>query len=329
MKHRIISKKRNRVRNGEETNFSLMSNTTTHNMTEASDDARVERLTEHIGDWGGRDLQVDASRRTVRNVALAGLKSKNGYRYGEQTLREAVLLYENKPVFLDHAANASRPYERSTRDLVGSIAGPRFHEGRIRADIQLLDTEAGRTFLALAETKSTTVGMSHVVLAERSVDRAIVERIHEVISVDAVVFPATASTFQESAGSESAGETELCDANAARRTELEEQLEAVTLERDALRERIDELEREQQSAGRRVEIEGLLTESRLPAYAVTDLFRAQLLAAEPESRRTLIRERQALLEQLARHGPMSRERAGVERGVSDAAVIAAIRGRRP
>src|SRR5690606_35903290 len=42
-----------------------------------------------------------------------------------------------------------------------------------------------------------SVGMSHVVLAMRSADKQVVERIEEVISVDAVVFPATTVTFQE------------------------------------------------------------------------------------------------------------------------------------
>lgn len=292
-----------------------------------------EQLTEHVSDWRTGDVAVDTSRRLVRNIALTGTQSKNGYRYSEQSLRDAVLLYESKPVFLDHATNVSRPYERSTRDLVGSIASPRFHEGRIRADIQLLDTEAGRTFLALAETKSPSVGMSHVVLAERSLDRTVVEKIHDVVSVDAVVFPATTSTFQERTGPDvfeeraegAASEHAACQATLA---ELNARLETLTLERDMLRGRLEEIESEQQTLRRRDEIERLLAESQLPACAVTELFRSQLMTAEPAARRLLIRERKTLLEQLSRHGPVSRERVGGERGLGDAAVIAAIRGGR-
>ncbi len=134
----------------------------------------------------------------MRNVALTGAKSRNGYCYSEQALRGALPLYENKPVFLDHASGTRRPHERSTRDLAGSIVNVRFEENRIRGDIQALETDAGKTLLALAASDSPAVGMSHVVLAQRTADRTSVERIHDVVSVDAVVFPATAATFRES-----------------------------------------------------------------------------------------------------------------------------------
>ena len=167
-------------------------------MTTKTIPSNVEQFTERIQDWRTADVTVDRTLHVVRNVALTASKSKNGYHYSEQALRDAVVLYENKPVFLDHASNLSRPFDRSTRDLVGSIINPRFEKGRIRADIQTLDTESGRTFIALAESDSPAVGMSHVVLAERGRDKSVVERIHDVVSVDAVVFPATASTFRES-----------------------------------------------------------------------------------------------------------------------------------
>ena len=166
-------------------------------MTTTTTETPLQQLTEHVDDWRTPDLLIDAANRLVRHVALTGVNSRNGYRYSEQALRQAIPLYENKPVFLDHAANFSRPYDRSTRDLAGSIVAPRYQDGRIRADIQLLDTEAGRTFLALAEANRPAVGMSHVVLAHRSSDKSIVESIHDVVSVDAVVFPATTSTFRE------------------------------------------------------------------------------------------------------------------------------------
>ena len=159
-------------------------------MTAFTAESNIQQLVEQIQDWRPSDMLVDQSQLLVRNIALTGRESKNGYQYSEQALRQAIPLYENKPVFLDHAANISRPYERSTRDLAGSIVNPRFESGRIRADIQLLDAEAGRTFLALAESKSSTVGMSHVVLAQRSRDNSVVESIHDVVSVDAVVYRA-------------------------------------------------------------------------------------------------------------------------------------------
>ncbi|MFO1091821.1 MAG: hypothetical protein U0992_00710 [Planctomycetaceae bacterium] len=164
-------------------------------------------LVEQTGEWRS-EARVDRGARTVRNVALAGPASKNGYRYAESALREGAALYERKPVFLDHAADPRRPQERSTRDLVGSVVQPRFEGGRIRGDIQVLDTEAGHTFLSLVESDAAGVGMSHVVLAERGGDGTIVERIHDVISVDAVIGPATTTTFRESIGNGQAADSE-------------------------------------------------------------------------------------------------------------------------
>jgi len=154
----------------------------------------VVPITEHIADWRGPDLKVDFTGRLVTDVVLSGPVSRNGHRYTEEALAQAAPLYDRKPVFLDHAPNLAKPFERSMRDLVGSVLQPRFEGGRIRGDIQVLDTEAGRVFLALIDSGNPAVGMSHVVLAQRGRDPQIVERIQDVVSVDAVVFPATTLT---------------------------------------------------------------------------------------------------------------------------------------
>ena len=127
------------------------------------------RLTETISEWQ-KDFSVDHAAQIVRNVALTGRESKNGYTYSEAALIDAVDRYEHKPVFLDHSADRNRPKQRSTRDLVGSICNARYVEGRIRGDIRVLDTESGRTFLALVGNEAPGVGMSHVVLAAKSAD---------------------------------------------------------------------------------------------------------------------------------------------------------------
>ena len=156
------------------------------------------RLTETISEWQ-HEFSVDHAAQIVRNVALTGRESKNGYTYSEAALVDAVNRYEHKPVFLDHSADRNRPKQRSTRDLVGSICNARYVEGRIRGDIRVLDTESGRTFMALVSSDAPGVGMSHVVLAAKSADGATVEKIHDVVSVDAVIHPATTTTFRESA----------------------------------------------------------------------------------------------------------------------------------
>ena len=157
----------------------------------------TQQLTEQVLDWSQEGVQIDRAERVVRNVALAGQFSRNGYEYDSSALEEAVSLYEGKPVFLDHAYPHARRGERSARDLIGSIENVSYRDERVRGDIRVLDTESGRTFLALAESAVDVVGMSHVVLAERTPDRKRVVRIHEVLSVDVVVSPATTAGLSE------------------------------------------------------------------------------------------------------------------------------------
>jgi hypothetical protein len=320
-------------------------------------------LIERYADWHN-GAAVEPQQRLVRNVALAGRESKNGYAYSEAALQGAVALYEHKPVFLDHAADKSRPQERSTRDLVGSIVNARFETGRIRGDIRVLDTESGRTFLALAESDAPGVGMSHVVLAERNGDGATVEKIHDVISVDAVVGPATTRTIRESreqsgdsreqerttTGQETDTTTEsqggggdacspaspLCSLHSAHgRDEIEllqEQISALKAERDELRMRLDRLEAEAQSCASQAQVARLLAEAQLPDFAVTRPFMEQLAtAADDAARRVLIGERSTLVRRAAQSRPNSAERAtDQDRRNSNAEFVAAIRaGRGP
>ncbi|MCB9950903.1 MAG: hypothetical protein H6824_07965 [Planctomycetaceae bacterium] len=128
------------------------------------------QLTERIADWN-RQLQVQSEERLVKNVALTGNMSRNGYAYDDQAHFRSRSLYNGKPVFLDHAHNGQRPQLRSTRDLVGSIINPRIEEGRVRGDIRGGRYRLWTHFpLALVEANTPGVGMSHVVLAERTND---------------------------------------------------------------------------------------------------------------------------------------------------------------
>jgi hypothetical protein len=250
-------------------------------------------LTEHIKDWNTREMRVDRENRVVLNVALTGAESTNGYRYAEAALIEGIPLYENRPVFLDHPHSSTLPHRRSTRDLVGSVVNVRYEAGRIRGDIRVIDTEAGRTFLALAESNGPSVGMSHVILAQKSSDGKFVEKIHEVVSVDAVVFPATTKSFHEQ---HQAGE-----------------ISALIEERKTLEEHIARLKAECAELESLREVELLLQESQLPSAAVTDVLREHLRAApNAEARRRLLEERRALVESFSRPSqkPVSQERQG-------------------
>lgn len=291
----------------------------------------LQQLTERIADWRSAGTEIDRTSRWVRNIALAGRDSRNGYQYSREALTEAVQLYEHKPVFLDHAERLTKPFERSTRDLVGSIVNTRYEGDRIRGDIRILDTEAGRTFMALAEAEQTPVGMSHVVLARRSSDRKQVESIEEVVSVDAVMYPATTQTFRES---EAVGQAASLPAEAGSFGHEPKEIERLKHERDGLLEQLQsvrqELEQTQAQQNRDSERLRMLAESGLPDFALTDEFRELILTEEDDDRcRTFIEERKQLLRYQAARTPSSRSRqdSGHE-GLSDRAIVNLIRGRR-
>lgn len=277
-----------------------------------------QSLTEHIENWKTEEGRVDSQNRLVKNIALTGTESKNGYRYSEAALQDGVPLYENKPVFLDHAASREQPHQRSARDLVGSIVHARYENGRIRGDIRVIDTEAGRTFLALAESNAPSVGMSHVILAEKNAEGTVIEKIHDVVSVDAVVFPATTKSFQEQ--QDPAGDLSATD------------IADLIRERDSLQAQVERLTREREELQNRQDVERLIDEAGLPAHAVSPVFRDQLLkAASPAERKTLIDERRALLESCTKtpNNPISRERLAEDlagnKTLTDAQFIASVR----
>lgn len=256
-----------------------------------NDESNLIAITEQIADWKTNDLDIRLEERLLGNVQLTGGVSKNGHSYAATALQAAAVLYARKPVFLDHAANLNRPLDRSARDLAGWIVEARFEGGRIRGDIQLLDTEAGRTLLALMTADTPAVGMSHVILARKTSDGSVVERIHDVISVDAVVFPATTSGMRESVEDD-------CEP-------ASEERERVTQERDQLRDRCEALEIEIA----RYQIESELADSDLPEFALTESFRDRLIAAtDPRLRSRLIAEQRDFLLRARQRAPCSRSR---------------------
>jgi hypothetical protein len=293
----------------------------------------LEPVTEHIADWRGDDLHVDFAQRLVTHVILSGDVSRNGHRYAPDVLRTAAPLYDRKPVFLDHAPHPGRPYERSTRDLVGAILNPRYEDERLRGDIQVLDTEAGRTFLALLAANHPAVGMSHVVLVERGGDPRVIERIHDVVSVDAVLFPATTQGLRESVPDTPEAWEALAEqfdpALAAHLRQLRADLHSARETRDQLQRQLADHEREAAQRLRRARIARELQAAGLPDFADTPAFREQLEQLDDEAaRHRLIAERTALARRCRPQTPASESRQG-RSAEGDAAFVHAIRRGRP
>ena len=166
-----------------------------------SQSAVADELEEFVGfeSFDGATVQDESN--VVSGIKITGANSSNGYVYSEQSLREAAPMYDGAQVFLDHSERQSNPMMRSIKDLAGTISGPSYVPGKgIFGSINLLETDAGRNLKAIIKANSTRAGMSHAVLAMRDKSKGVVTSIERVISVDAVAFPATVSSFFESSG---------------------------------------------------------------------------------------------------------------------------------
>lgn len=148
-----------------------------------------------------RDIRIDSEAGILYGVKIIGSKSRNGREYPDKTLREAISLYENAKVNLDHPdGDPGKP--RSYQDRFGAIHNVRLKENEgLFADFRFNPKHAvAEQLLWDAKHAPENVGFSHNVEAtvRREQDRTIVEKILKVRSVDLVADPASTAGLFES-----------------------------------------------------------------------------------------------------------------------------------
>ncbi len=161
-----------------------------------------ELLQEYV-DSRSQRLRVDRAAGVIRGVKLLGLNSRNGRRYREDALIQAVGLYEGAKVNINHPKG--HPLSpRDYQDRLGVVRGVAFRAGEgLFADLHFNPKHALSEQLVWdAEHAPQNVGMSHNVLARttRNGDETVVEAITKVQSIDLVADPATTSGLYEHAG---------------------------------------------------------------------------------------------------------------------------------
>jgi hypothetical protein len=161
---------------------------------------------EHIQEYTdsrGISLRVDRDKGVLTGVKLIGLRSRNGRRYRESALAEAVSMYEGAKVNVNHPKDgplAPRDYQ----DRLGVIRDVEFRAGEgLFADLHFNPKHALAEQLVWdAEHNPRNVGFSHNVAARlsRAEGEVIVESITRVQSVDLVADPATTEGLFEQVG---------------------------------------------------------------------------------------------------------------------------------
>ncbi len=145
-------------------------------------------------------LTVDTDTKRARVVLLKSGWSKNKRFYSPDVLGEAVSLFEGAKCYLDHE-DVKGISNRSVRELTGFYENVAFINNRLEADLQFLDTEAGKIGLALAQESikhnKPLAGLSLKGLGKlrKTEEGYIVEELQKVNSVDIVSEPAAGGEF--------------------------------------------------------------------------------------------------------------------------------------
>jgi len=214
------------------------------------------------------DVRIDRDAGVIFGVKIIGCDSRNGRHYPNDTLRQAIPLYENSKVNLDHPDGDPRK-SRSYHARFGMIRNVQLRENEgLYADFWFNPRHTiAEQLLWDAEHAPDNVGFSHnveaVVKRQTAVERAgglrpstaIVEKIVAVRSVDLVADPATTQGLFESTES----------------TGVSPPLFTVTLEQveRLIEERLREFRREEKPRSREQVLTETTFDSKAFAAAIT------------------------------------------------------------
>jgi hypothetical protein len=307
-----------------------------------------ELLQEYV-DCRSQQLRVDRASGVIRGVKLLGLKSRNGRRYQENALAEAVSLYEGAKVNVNHPKG--HPFSpRDYQDRLGVIRGVEYRAGEgLFGDLHFNPKHALSEQLVWdAEHAAQNVGLSHNVMARtaRQGDETVVEAITTVQSIDLVADPAsTRGLFEQRMGADATKDTQAkqsplaWDALTIEQLELhrpdllEELKQSQAAALTEARNQLDALAAREAAARRRERIAELLQKHHLPLPGgsgdsgrelVSPHFIETLMTAPNEEQlRRLIEERATLLRSAQQWdtkrgrfgaGPISRDQTAVAFG---------------
>lgn len=276
-----------------------------------------ERLQEFVSSRNV-EMRVDRQSGVIRGVKLLGLASRNGRRYLPAALAQAVSLYEDAKVNVNHPKGnplASRDYQ----DRLGSIRKVRVREGEgLFGDLHFNPKHGlAEQLLWDATHAPENVGFSHNVQARtsRQGNHTVVEAILQVQSVDLVADPATTRGLYESSAADGGESGTLTDEALASltldqlrsaRPDLVEAIEAAAAARlSRLESEIDSLRARNAAHQRRDTALRLLAEFELPESVKSDatggaivsqsFFESLLAAPDEQVMRSLVEERANLI----------------------------------
>ncbi len=177
----------------------------------------------HVLEFSRPDIDGD----TIKAVKVIGVKSKNGWTYPAEVLKEAMPLYEGSPVFIEHPDEREKKRgHRQLADHFGALENIRGNGQGLFADLKI--RQAHPLAKAILEAAPTArFGLSHNALVDLTEDKTRVLKIVQVNSVDLVDKPGTTENLFEEDGGADEFRTVVLESLDAIKTRLESHIAVV------------------------------------------------------------------------------------------------------
>ena len=268
----------------------------------------------------GATFSEDNGNRTIQNVVFLGAESAHGYTYKQEAMAKAVGLYNGVRCFINHPnAEEEKSGRRDLMKMAGMTRDARHEDGKIKGSMVLLDDQYGRKFWNIAHSMPTVAGCSHVAdgsMVEEG-GKKFVDDISEVVSVDLVVQGATTKNVFESIDERKDDmdyskitieelkrlrpdlyKIAVAEGMVEGKKSRDDEFKKLTESNADLKKKVDEQAVKEALSTKKADVDKLLSESKLPKAAKTELFREQLMAIDGDDfakdAKALIEDRQAL-----------------------------------
>jgi uncharacterized protein YggU (UPF0235/DUF167 family) len=247
----------------------------------------------------------------IEGMALLGAKSKNNRNYPDDTRKKAIGLFEGIKAYCNHPKKGDEDEPRAVQELIGRHRNVRFDEGAsmVRSDLHLSPTRLVKDYIIPHIRSNPSIIGNSISAAGKIADDGTVMEITKARSVDLVAEPATTSGIYESTqknvDKNTKGEKTMKvdlkevmedeEAMAALREHFEEEFEVESSvanlkgENSELKEQLAAYKMKEQVVAVKEEIDGILTEAKLPEDTKKDPeLRAILESAKDKDARKAI-----------------------------------------
>jgi len=235
------------------------------------------------------EANIDRDNNIIRNICLLTSESRNGRVYLPQAIEQAAALFEGVKAFANHPLKSERGEVRDVQDLIGKCKNVRYSQGKLMADLFVLESHSGWVF-PLATQTPELVGIS--INAQGKIRKVngkdVVEEIVEVRSVDLVSEPAATKNLFEDVVSNDEAEFYTGLTVEKLRQNRPDLVDEMLMEKDtvinqfkeeiqALKDELNSYKEKEKQWQKKNLMQELIKDSKLKNENITEVFKSTLL----------------------------------------------------